>query len=161
MREYTAPALVASDPEANTTDAVVSNATRHAGDVLFSRRTGSGWTDVTCAEFRDQVVATAKGLIAAGVQAGDRVGLMGRTRYEWTLTDYAIWFAGAIPVPVYETSSAEQVAWILSDSQAVACVVETAQHAATVAEVRDQLPALRQVWVIDDGGLEGLRADGT
>ena len=160
MREYTAPALVASDPEANTTDAVVSNATRHPGDALFSRRTGSGWTDVTCAEFRDQVVATAKGLIAAGVQAGDRVGLMGRTRYEWTLSDYAIWFAGAIPVPVYETSSAEQVAWILSDSQAVACVVETGEHGATVAEVRDRLPALEHVWVIDHGGLDRLRTDG-
>jgi len=107
------------------------------------------------------VAATAQGLIAAGVQAGDRVGLLCRTRYEWTLTDYAIWFAGGVPVPVYETSSAEQVAWILSDSQAVACVVESGQHAATIAEVRDQLPTLKHVWVIDDGGLDGLRAGGS
>ena len=115
---------------------------------------------MTCAEFRDQVMALAKGLIAAGVQAGDRVGLICRTRYEWTLVDYAVWFAGAVPVPIYETSSAEQVAWILSDSQAVACVVETGHHAATVAEVRDRLPSLEHIWVIDDGALDRLTAGG-
>src|SRR5690606_4256815 len=94
--------------------------------------------------------------IAAGVQPGDRVALMSRTRYEWTLLDFAIWSTGAITVPVYETSSAEQVAWILSDSGATACVVELDAHAATVDSVRDRLPALKHLWQIEAGGLDEL-----
>ena len=89
----------------------------------------SGWRDVTAGQFRDEVTALAKGLIAAGVSPGDRVALMSRTRYEWTLVDYAIWAAGAVTVPIYETSSAEQVEWILSDSGASAAFAETQAHA--------------------------------
>jgi long-chain acyl-CoA synthetase len=107
------------------------------------------WQDVTCAQFRDEVVAVARGLIAAGVQPGERVALMSRTRYEWTLVDYAIWAAGAVTVPIYETSSPEQVQWILSDSGAVACVVETAAHLGHVLAVRASLPDLRDVWQLD------------
>jgi long-chain acyl-CoA synthetase len=104
---------------------------------------------VTCREFRDEVVAVAGGLVAAGIRPGDRVGLMSKTRYEWTLVDYAIWAAGAVTVPIYETSSAEQVAWILSDSGAVACVVETDGHRACVREIEDRAPDLRRVWQIE------------
>ncbi|NED04032.1 AMP-binding protein, partial [Streptomyces sp. SID6648] len=103
-----------------------------------------------------EVHSAAKGLIASGVQPGDRVGLMSRTRYEWTLLDFAIWSAGAITVPVYETSSPEQVQWILGDSGATACVVESAGHAAAVESVRDRLPALKNVWQIDAGAVEDL-----
>ena len=85
---------------------------------------------MTAAQFLEQVRAVAKGLVAAGVGEGDRVALISKTRYEWTLLDYAIWCAGAVTVPVYETSSAEQVEWILSDSGAAAVVAETAAHAA-------------------------------
>src|SRR4051812_31804058 len=94
--------------------------------------------------------------MAAGIRSGDRVALISKTRYEWTLADYAIWFAGAVTVPIYETSSAEQVQWILGDSGAVAVIVETSAHAATVAQVRDGLPVLKQVWTIDSGMLEEL-----
>jgi long-chain acyl-CoA synthetase len=115
---------------------------------------------VTCRQFRDDVVALARGLIAAGVEPGTRVALMSRTRYEWTLVDYALWTIGAVTVPVYDTASAEQLAWILADSGAVACVVETADHAATLAGVRDRLPGLGQVWQIDAGDLTQVAGRG-
>jgi long-chain acyl-CoA synthetase len=115
---------------------------------------------VTAKEFASEVSALAAGLIARGVQAGDRVGLMSRTRYEWTLCDYAIWTAGAVTVPIYETSSAEQLQWNLGDSGAVALVVETAAHAAQLAGVRGQLPDLAHVWQIDAGELDELATAG-
>ena len=93
-----------------------------------------GWQDVTARQFADDVTALAKGLMAAGIAVGDRVALMSRTRYEWTLIDYAIWAAGATTVPIYETSSAEQVEWILSDSGARALIVETPAHLQTAAD---------------------------
>ena len=99
---------------------------------------------MTAGQFRDEVVALAKGLVAAGIEAGDRVALMSHTRYEWTLIDYAIWTAGAIVVPVYETSSAEQAEWILSDSGARACFVETAAFEQAIDGFRDRVPALQQ-----------------
>jgi long-chain acyl-CoA synthetase len=115
---------------------------------------------VTCRQFGDDVLALARGLIAAGVEHGDRVALMSRTRYEWTLVDYALWAVGAVTVPVYDTSSADQLAWILADSGAVACVVETSEHAALLADVRDQLPGLRHGWQIDAGDLVALAGRG-
>jgi long-chain acyl-CoA synthetase len=139
---------------------VVRQATERPHRVVFSRRTQGRWQDVTAAEFRDEVERVARGLIAAGVGVGDRVGLMAKTRYEWTLVDFAIWTAGAITVPIYETSSAEQVGWILSDSGAVACVVETPAHARAVSAVKDDTPTLVDVWQIDAGGLDDLIAAG-
>src|SRR5262245_24791003 len=110
MHEFTVPAVVTITDGANLTDPVWDNAKLHPDTAQFARRTADGaWLDITCAEFRDQVVALAQGLVAAGVQPGERIGLMSRTRYEWTLIDYAIWAAGAITVPVYETSSQEQI----------------------------------------------------
>ena len=128
MREFSTPLTTETpstgDLTGNLTDDVVRNA-REAGDkVAFSRRGADGrWEDVTAAQFLGDVTAVAKGLVAAGIGVGDRVALVSKTRYEWTLLDYAIWFAGAVTVPVYETSSAEQVAWILEDSGARAVVV--------------------------------------
>ncbi|WP_432487911.1 AMP-dependent synthetase/ligase [Kineococcus sp. SYSU DK018] len=127
----------------------------------LSRKDPAGrWADVTTSEFLETVRSVAKGLLAAGVQPGDRVGLMSRTRYEWTVVDAACWFAGAVSVPVYDSSSPEQVAWVLSDSGAVACVVETAEHAALLAGVREQVPTLRESWTLDEGGLEALASAG-
>jgi long-chain acyl-CoA synthetase len=160
VREYTSPVMVPADPKANLTDAIVSAAMATPNRVAIRRQVAGAWTDVTCAQFRDQVVALAKGLLAAGIGPGDRIGLISRTRYEWTLTDYAIWFAGAVTVPIYETSSAEQVAWILSDSGAVGVVVETERHRATVTGVRDRLPDLAHLWTIDDGLVADLGAAG-
>ena len=109
-------------------------------------RPAASWADVTAGEFLDEVRAVAKGLIAAGVEAGDRVALISRTRYEWTLFDYAIWFAGAATVPIYETSSAEQIEWILADSGARAVVRRDRRARRAVKEVRDRLPELHHVW---------------
>ena len=114
------------------------------------------WQDVTAAQFLGEVRAVAKGLVAAGIEAGDRVGLISRTRYEWTLLDYAIWFAGAATVPIYETSSAEQVEWILSDSGARAVVAETPEHLARIRECRDRLDELHHVWSIEGGAVNVL-----
>ncbi|MEU4782106.1 AMP-dependent synthetase/ligase [Micromonospora sp. NPDC023633] len=126
-----------------------------------ARRSGRGGAlPVTCQQFRDDVHVLARGFIAAGIGHGDRVGLMSRTRYEWTLADYALWSIGAVTVPVYDTSSAEQLKWILSDSGAVGCVVETAEHAAMLTGLRDYLPALRQAWRIDAGDLIALAGQG-
>ncbi|MFF5229910.1 AMP-dependent synthetase/ligase [Dactylosporangium sp. NPDC000521] len=119
-----------------------------------------GASPVSCAAFRDDVLAVARGFVAAGVEHGDRVALISRTRYEWTLVDYALWAIGAVTVPIYDTSSAEQIELILADSDAVGCVVETDEHATTVIAVRDRLPALRLTWQIDAGDLIGLAEQG-
>jgi len=158
--EYAVPALTTLGPHANLADAVWDNAAVDGDAVQFARPGPAGWRDVTCRTFRDEVAALAAGLIGAGVQPGDRIALMSKTRYEWTLVDYAIWAAGAVTVPVYETSSAEQVLWILADSGAVAVVVETPAHAAIVADLRGDLPALREAWCLDAGGLDTVRAAG-
>ncbi|WP_240477481.1 AMP-dependent synthetase/ligase [Jiangella muralis] len=131
----------------------------HAVVAEVRRGTGS-WEPVSAAQLDAQVVAVAKGLVAMGIEPGDLVGIMARTRYEWTLLDFAIWVAGAVSVPLYETSSSEQVEWILSDSAVRLLVVETAAHAATVVAARDNASALRDVLVIDDGAIERLEGVG-
>ena len=160
MREISVPAIVTSDPGANLTDLVVDNAAQAPGAPLFSRPTAQGWEDVTCQGFLAEVTRLAKGMVAAGVSPGDRVGLMSKTRYEWTLADFAIWFVGGVTVPIYETSSAEQVSWILSDSGAVAVFTETDEHTELVGGLRDALPALREVWAFDAGAVDRLGESG-
>jgi long-chain acyl-CoA synthetase len=158
VREFSTPASVAVPATGNLTDDVVSNAAEHPDTAAFARRSAGSdeWEDVTTAAFLDQVRGIAKGLVAAGVGPGDRVALISRTRYEWTLVDYAIWFAAAVSVPVYETSSPEQVGWILRDSGACAAVVEGAGHLGRIAEVRAELEELRHVWSIDDNAVDVL-----
>ena len=160
MLESSTPAAVTIDPTAALTDAVRERASASPDAVLFARKVDDRWSSVTAKEFASEVSALAAGLVASGVRAGDRVGLMSRTRYEWTLCDYAIWTAGAVTVPIYETSSAEQLAWNLGDSGAVAVVVETAAHEAQLHSVRASLPDLASVWQIDAGGLDELSAAG-
>jgi len=160
VREYSTAQQVSAPTTGNLTDDVVTNGTEHGGTVVFSRRVEGAWTDVTAAEFLDDVRAVAKGLLAAGIEPGDRVALISRTRYEWTLLDYAIWFAGAATVPVYETSSADQVEWILADSGARAVFTETQEHSSRVKGLRDGLPELHHVWTIDGNGLGVLRTLG-
>jgi long-chain acyl-CoA synthetase len=157
--EFGIPALIEIPDEAGLAEVVFSRAATDPGEIMLRRRTADGqWQAVTAAEFSSQVSALAKGLIAAGIQPGDRVALMSRTRYEWTLADYAIWAAGAVTVPVYETSSAEQVEWIIGDSGARAAMTETDKHEEIVKSVRGQLPELGQLWRID--GLNELAAGG-
>ncbi|MDH6279629.1 AMP-dependent synthetase/ligase [Prescottella agglutinans] len=159
MPEFSVPATFTIPEDASAVDSVFTYATTKPGLVVFKRLVNGSWTDVTAREFADQVTAVAKGLIARGIQPGDRVALMSATRYEWSLIDYAIWSAGAVTVPIYETSSAEQVRWILEDSGAVGFVVETAQHSATVAEVAAAASDLRAVLQIEPGdGNEGAVA---
>ncbi|MGH3916236.1 MAG: AMP-binding protein, partial [Pseudonocardiaceae bacterium] len=149
MREFTVRATDTVADEENLTDVVWANAERFASTISFRRRVDGGWTDVTAKAFADQVIAVAKGLIAAGIERGDRVALQSKTRYEWTLLDYAIWAAGGSTVPIYETSSPEQVEWILSDSGAKAIVVETAAHRDTVHGLVDRLGEIAAVWQIE------------
>ena len=160
MREYSTPLNVEIPATGNLTDDVVANAAEAPDAVVFSRRSAQdprGWHDVTAAEFLAEVRGVAKGLVAAGIEVGDRVGLISKTRYEWTLVDYAIWFAGAVTVPVYETSSADQIEWILGDSGAVAVVAEGPDHTARIAERRPGLPELNHVWSLTDNAIEVLR----
>ncbi|RYU09623.1 AMP-dependent synthetase/ligase [Nocardioides iriomotensis] len=159
MREYSTPLTTELPSTGNLTDDVVGRAHAAPESVAFSVARDGGWQDVTAAQFLDQVRGVAKGLMAAGVEAGERVALISRTRYEWTLLDYAIWFAGAVTVPVYETSSVEQVAWILEDSGAVAVVTETAAHADRVDQARDGAGWSEQVhdlWTLDKGAVDAL-----
>ncbi|WP_433090300.1 AMP-dependent synthetase/ligase [Dactylosporangium sp. CA-052675] len=162
MREFSVPAAVSVAETATLTDPVWDNAAVAPATVQFQRLVDGTWQDVTCADFLDQVVALARGLLAAGIEPGERVALMSKTRYEWTLIDYAIWTCGAVTVPIYETSSPEQVAWILEDSGAVACFVETDAHRDAVAQLRERATALAHVWQIDGtpGAIEQLVGDG-
>jgi long-chain acyl-CoA synthetase len=160
VREFSVPALYETPADANLTDLIFENARRTPHQVSFSRRLDGHWEDVTARDFLSEVTAVAKGFVAAGIAPGDRVGLMSRTRYEWTLFDFAIWCAAAVSVPIYETSSAEQVSWILNDSGAVAVVVERPEHAAILAEVAGDLPDVKHVWQIEDAAVADLVAAG-
>jgi len=167
VREFTSPALVTIADEATLTDVLSQHAAAKPTAVLFRRRPSTAtstphdeWTPITAAEFLAQVERLAAGFLAAGLTPGQRIGLLSRTRYEWTLTDYALWHAGLVTVPIYETSAPDQIRWILGDSEAVGVVVETADHAAAVAAIRNELPQLASVWVIEAGGLDELAGAG-
>ncbi|GAA2953813.1 MULTISPECIES: AMP-dependent synthetase/ligase [Streptomyces] len=160
MREFSLPALYEVPTDGNLTDLIRRNAAQHPDVAVMSRKAAGAWTDVTATQFLAEVSNAAKGLIAAGIEPGDRVALMSRTRFEWVLLDFAIWSAGAVTVPVYETSSPEQVQWILGDSGAVAALVENDTHAASVTAVRDRLPDLRHLWQIDKGAVGELAEGG-
>ncbi|KJY35852.1 MULTISPECIES: AMP-dependent synthetase/ligase [Streptomyces] len=160
MREFSLPALYEVPSDGNLTDLIRRNAAQHPDTAVMSRKAGGRWQDVTATEFLAEVRAAAKGLIASGIRPGDRVALISRTRYEWVLFDFAIWSAGAVTVPVYETSSPEQIQWILGDSGAVAAIVESPGHSASVAALRDRLPELREVWEIEQDAFGALKAAG-
>jgi long-chain acyl-CoA synthetase len=158
MNEMTIPALVPSATEGNLTNLIAERAWFEPERIMLSRPLGEGWQPVTAREFETEVRTAAKGLIAAGIQIGDRVAIMSRTRYEWTILDFAIWYAGGVVVPVYDTSSAEQIDWILNDSGAVGIIVETPTLRELVETVR---PAHTQhVWTMTDGVLDILTASG-
>ncbi|MFF0409259.1 AMP-dependent synthetase/ligase [Kitasatospora sp. NPDC004745] len=185
MREFTTPALAGPGATGGLADSLYDTAERTPDLVQLARRTpppaGAGhggpgsqggpgaagspdpseqWEPVTAREFRDEVLALAKGLLTRGVRYGDRVALMSRTRYEWTLFDYALWSIGAITVPVYPTAAAEQVRWILAETQAVACLVEDEDAAMTVGAVCDALPDLTGIWQLDRDCVAAIVEDG-
>ncbi|MBF0687676.1 MAG: long-chain fatty acid--CoA ligase [Cellulomonas sp.] len=156
MDESHSPLLVEVDPSENLNDLLASRVRSTPDRVLVERHVDGQWLPMTAREYDTAIVDVARGLVAKGVQPGDRVGIMSRTRYEWSLLDWATWAVGAVPVPLYETSSAEQVAWILTDADVSLLFVETPAHADVVAEVRDQVPTLRDVLVIDAGAVDDL-----
>ncbi|WP_328893483.1 AMP-dependent synthetase/ligase [Streptomyces sp. NBC_00236] len=160
MREFSLPALYEVPSDGNLTDLIRRNAAQHADVAVMSRKVAGVWTDVTATQFLAEVRAVAKGLMAAGVEPGDRVALLSRTRYEWVLFDFAIWSAGAVTVPVYETSSAEQIQWILGDSGATLCIVESEAHQASVASVQADLPGLKGIWQIEGDTIRQMVAIG-
>ncbi|MGH3239723.1 MAG: AMP-dependent synthetase/ligase [Spirillospora sp.] len=164
MREFSVPAMVEVPDSAVLTDAPFTRAAEEPGAIVARRKTGTAgapaWSAVTAAEFAAEATAVAKGLVAAGIEPGDRVGLLSRTRYEWTVLDYAIWTAGAVSVPIYETSSDEQIEWIAGDSGAKAVFAETGEHVTAVEGLRDRLPGLVHVWGIDAGGVDEVVALG-
>ena len=160
MREKSVP-VVTKATEAHLGTITARNARLSPEQVVFSRRAAGSpvWEDVTAAQFDEQVHALGGAIRAAGLQWGDRVAIMSRTRYEWTLTDFALWTAGLVGVPIYETSSADQVRWILADSGAKAVVVESEEHQRLVESVRGDCPQLSHVWQIDSGDLDRLAAE--
>lgn len=162
MQEFDVPAIVPADPTANVTDLLLERVKATPDRPLFALPTADGgWSDVTSAEFLAQVISLAKGFAASGIEPGDKIGLMCKTRYEWTLIDFAAWFAGAVLVPIYETSAPNQILWNLTDSGAVGIITENADHFARFDEIAADVPAVRSVWKIDLGDLDKLVAAGT
>jgi long-chain acyl-CoA synthetase len=162
MAQSATPLLVEVPPEHNLNQLLAARVARAPDGPFLDRlaEDGTTWRSTSARGFDAEVVSAAKGLVAHGVNPGDRVGLMSRTRWEWSVLDWAIWAVGAVTVPVYETSSAEQVSWILSDAEVSLLVVETADHAATIEQVRPGCPGLREVLVIDHGAMAALSSDG-
>jgi long-chain acyl-CoA synthetase len=158
MNEISVPAIIPPAVAGNLTNLISERAWFEPERIVASRPLGDGWQPVTAKEFEEEIRSVAKGLIASGVKIGDRVAIMSRTRYEWTILDFAIWFAGAVPVPIYETSSAEQIDWILTDSGAVAIIVETS----VLADVAkpDMPSSCKNIWSITDNALATLTAAG-
>lgn len=154
------PILIPPVPEDNITDLLEQRVTATPNRPIFAVPEGEGWRDVTAAEFRAQVVALAKGFVAAGIQPGDYVAFMCKTRYEWTLVDFALLYAGAIMVPVYDTSSSLQLHWILENSGARAILTESAAHAERLQEIRSDVLTLDFAWRMDKGAIAALTDEG-
>lgn len=160
MQQYSEPAMIPFHETGSLTDALLTHAANQPTVPAIVRRDGDDWIELTSAELLAEVKAVAKGLMASGVKPGDRVGLMSRTRYDWAISDFAILYAGGVTVPIYETSSADQVQWILADSGAVAVLTETEAHMNLVNSVRNDLPALSHSWIFDRNALAELKSAG-
>ncbi|MFI5758287.1 AMP-dependent synthetase/ligase [Streptomyces sp. NPDC051569] len=161
VREASVPPLVPPVRRGSLADIPFDNAREAPDEAVISRNRGDGtWWDVSAAAFAEDVLAVAKGLIARGLRPGDRLAIMARTTYEWTLLDFAAWAAGLVTVPIYPTSSAFQARWILQDSGAVACAVEDREQAWLISQEREQLPGLTHLWTFDTGAVDILRRAG-
>ncbi|MGA4957896.1 AMP-dependent synthetase/ligase [Streptomyces lavendulocolor] len=159
--EVAVPPLVPPVTSGSLADIPFDNAREAPADPVLSRKDPEGaWSDVSAAGFAAEVLAVAKGLVAEGLRPGDRLAVMARTTYEWTLLDFAAWAAGLITVPVYPTSSAFQARWILQDSGAVACAVENMDQARLISAERQRMPGLKHLWVFDNGAIGALRQAG-
>ncbi|GGA55669.1 long-chain-fatty-acid--CoA ligase [Pseudoclavibacter endophyticus] len=160
MQQFEMPAGVAPEPTWNTTDLLLSQVRTDPEHAIFALPDGDGWRDVTAAEFHRQVAEVAKGLIADGVEPGDHIAFIGQTSYEWTLVDFALWFAGAIMVPIYETSSASQIGWIIEDSGAKGLITHRPEHDEKLSELGELITGMRLRYALHDDGLGKLRQAG-
>lgn len=160
MVQFEVPAIVPADPEGNVADLLVQRVQKTPDLALFGVPEGDGWRDVSAKDFETAVIALAKGFVAAGIQPGEKVGFIARTTYEWTLVDFALFYAGAVMVPIYETSSPAQIQWIMEDSGATALIVESPDHFARADEVRGDLPLVREIWQLHLGAIDTLTAQG-
>ena len=157
MKSYDIEPLVVSPETENITDLLEVRVAKTPDLPLFSIEESAGrWVDISAKDFHSKVTALAKGLVAAGIQPGQAVGIMSRTRYEWTLIDFAIWYAGAVSVPIYESSAPSQMEWILSDSDAVALFVENAEHFERFEQIKAGAPLVHKVWTIESDAIEQL-----
>jgi long-chain acyl-CoA synthetase len=161
MKTYDLDPIVVSANNENITDLLTNRVRETPKLPLFALEQSDGrWLDLSGEDFLAQVCAVAKGLIATGIQPGQAVAIMSKTRYEWTLIDFAIWFAGGVSVPIYESSSATQMQWIISDSDSVAVFLETAEHQERFDSIKASVPLARQVWRFDQECVELLTQRG-
>lgn len=160
MVQIEVPAIVPADPEGNVSDLLAERVRKTPDLALFSVPDGNGWRDISAKDFETAVIALAKGFIAAGIQPGEKVGFVAKTTYDWTLIDFALFYAGAVMVPIYETSSPAQIQWIMEDSGATALIVESAEHFTRADEVRGDLPLVRDIWQLHLGAIDTLTARG-
>ena len=160
MAQFEVPAIVPADPEANVADLLAERARQTPDLALFGVPEGDGWRNISARDFETAVIALAKGFVAAGVQPGEKIGFIARTTYEWTLIDFALFYAGAVMVPIYETSSPSQIQWIMEDSGATALIVESPEHFTRADEVRGDLPLVREIWQLHLGAIDTLTAQG-
>ncbi|MEV0368638.1 AMP-dependent synthetase/ligase [Streptomyces sp. NPDC050636] len=161
VREVSVPALAPPVRTGSLGDLPFTNAAEAPTEIVLARKQPSGtWRDITTTEFAAEVRAVAKGLIAFGLLPGDRLAIMARTTYEWTLVDFAAWAVGLVTVPLYPTSSAHQAQWILHDSGARACVVENVEETRLISGIRTELAALDHLWQFDTGAIAQLTSAG-
>lgn len=160
MAQFEVPAIVPADPEGNVSDLLAERVKKTPDLALFSVPEGDGWRDISAKDFETAVIALAKGFVAAGIQPGEKIGFIAKTTYDWTLIDFALFYAGAVMVPIYETSSPAQIQWIMEDSGATALIVESAEHFTRADEVRGDLPLVREVWQLHLGAIDTLTARG-
>ncbi|MFT4199863.1 AMP-dependent synthetase/ligase [Gordonia sp. (in: high G+C Gram-positive bacteria)] len=160
LKESSTSATFTIDESRTCVDTVLDYRAQRPTLPVFRRYANGAWVNVTAAQFADEVDAVAKGLVASGVKAGDRVALLSSTRYEWTVIDYAIWRAGATTVAIFDTSSPDQVDWILSDSGTSLVILESEANRAAHADVIKGCKDVRETLVIDDGAVAELTKRG-
>ena len=160
MRELSVPANIPPVTSGNVTDHIEELVARNPNFPSVSVQTDDDWNIITAVQFRTQVRSVAKGLIAEGLKPGDRIAILSRTRYEWTVADYAIWYAGCVTVPIYETSSPEQVEWIISDAHVVATFFEAQRTTHAFAPIADKVPHMTRSYIFGDDVLDQLTQKG-
>ena len=162
MKTFEVPLVVVSPRETNITDLIIDRVAKDPKLPLMSKQVEPGvWVDVTAEDYLAEVKALAKGFIAAGIEPGQRIGIMSHTRYEWALCDFALWFAGAVSVPIYESSAPAQIEWILGDSGSVAAIFEDAELEGLFHSVKKSLPLVKKTWTFDKSDLSDLVDMGT